>query len=401
MAPPAKPTPEAARRRIREGMTAKRRLRLSDLNLIKEPFADLYREAMEYCKAKPADTSADPADTPGTSTPKTRKRKQRPQADDESEVTQTKRVVHAKEQSKALLGRWQTIDDGEPEAKEDIGEQIGEHQVPIGVLRYDPNPKRTVFASIRTLGDIDITVFPLDKRFVPIDVTDEHENVFESYVSSVRQSQWLLDNIIFDVRSGIDDYASLRKYVFQQLQKTEEGRERIAGWATDTDIKGETRPFQVRRINAMMNAESPPKDPWKSLERNLSLGTFYRQAMVLLENEENTDLAEARSKLEDEIRSCDSFEDTNQCGNVKEALLDLMEAIEKQRAKRDLTYYEQRANPSLSPKRPVNAPEQLLTQLITSTYPINQLLTKKQRREIEELSRAEAETIAVTPDTEA
>lgn len=63
--------------------------------------------------------------------------------------------------SKALASKWNTLEDSDAEEKEDIGERIGDHLIPVGTLLTDPEPKRVVFASLNIRGNMDIKVFSI------------------------------------------------------------------------------------------------------------------------------------------------------------------------------------------------------------------------------------------------
>ena len=123
-----------------------------------------------------------------------------------------------------MTARWAAIDVSDSEDQEDIGRGIGDHQIPVGTLKTDPEPNRAVFASLGLRGEMNITVYPIDKRFRPFVPTDEHEKHVTSFLSTVESSQWMEQNIKRNRKIADQTIVGVRRYVFEQMGSTEAGR---------------------------------------------------------------------------------------------------------------------------------------------------------------------------------
>jgi hypothetical protein len=252
MPPNPEMTVRAAKRRVQDSLRERRTIHQADLNLIQAAHPQLYQKvrleqmigratigssSVQSATANTSTSTASATPTnPSASKPKTpaKKDKRKRDVSDESESedstpakTSTSALKTISNPSKILLERFEEIDDGEKDVEEDIGAQIGEHLIPIGVLKNDPEPKRAVFASLNRKEELDYIAFPMDKRFRSFRSTKEHENNFKSYQSFIHNEAIIRGNVTFHNKIPQKEFRQIREYVFDKMKKSEPGKKRV------------------------------------------------------------------------------------------------------------------------------------------------------------------------------
>lgn len=120
---------------------------------------------------------------------------------------------------------------------ENVGQEIEPKWVPIGIMTEDPKPKRLVVATIGEKGQLNIMICPFDYRYQGLETTEEHEDNGPTKVTMDPGDGWIRRNVTFRRDIVTDTLEQIRTHVFDEMRKTEQGRNITKGWASEKDTR--------------------------------------------------------------------------------------------------------------------------------------------------------------------
>ena len=156
------------------------------------------------------------------------------------------------EPSKALLARFKATEDGSTEDTTDVGQKIGEHQIPIGVMKNDPEPQRLVFATYDPKGDLVITPYALDKKFRAFQESSDHNQHHKTNVpftvTYATMQDFISKYLTLDVSLQSSTRSMIRQYIFNMIRQGA-GNDQISGWIDEEDARTSTGCLNLLILN--------------------------------------------------------------------------------------------------------------------------------------------------------
>lgn len=373
MAPPPKMNEKSARRRITDALRVEKAPAIRDLEFIKDIDSDLHNEGMKSHNTTPA-KSGSAKSTSDVNKRKVEQSKRKTGDGNSSEVERQPGAKKAKpvlisEPSKALLARFKPIEDGSTEDTTDVGQKIGEHQIPIGVMKNDPEPQRLAFATYNVEGDLEITPYAFDKKFRAFQESSEHNQRHETNVPFTVTYATMLDFInkylTLDVSLKSSTSSMIRQYVFDMIRQGA-GSDRISGWIDEEEARSSTGCLNQLILDRSKIFEiSPVKDPFSLSKNNVTLTQLINQATALYESElrnQNT-VVEAWEALTEAGEETTDLKNRDQARRLGHAALEFIERTHQQKVTREIAWAGIRATPRNQSELIEWIPETVLRQL--------------------------------------
>jgi hypothetical protein len=249
--------------------------------------------------------------------------------------------------SKSLSSRFSPIDDGSEGEEDDIGKQIGDHMIPIGLYALDPKPKRLVFATIDMEGQLELAVYPIDRSFHQFTTTPQHEQNIKSYGTRVPMDpqQWVESHVDLNRKMSADEKSNIRSYVFRKIRESK-ARDRIDAWTDEADASINKR--NQRNLNeARALIQTPRKDPFRTATNNVDLQHLIRQADALHNTQDGVTniTATAWNAVVDRASTLTDIKDIEQARKFTNVLLEYTHMQFWQKAWREVQFHEARVKP--------------------------------------------------------
>lgn len=343
------------RRRITDALRAEKAPAIRDLEYIKDIDSELYNEGMKSHNTTPAKSGS----AKSSSDVNKRKEKQPKRKTGDGNGSEEERQPGAKrakptlisEPSKALLARFKPIEDGSTEDTTDVGQKIGEHQIPIGVMKNDPEPQRLAFATYDVKGDLVITPYALDKKFRAFQESSEHNQHHKTNVpltvTYATMQDFISKYLTLDVSLKSSTRSMIRQYVFNMIRQGA-GSDQISGWIDEEDARTSTGSLNQLILNrSKIFVATPAKDPFRLSERNVTLMQLIDQATALYESElcNQNAVMEAWKALTEAGTETADLKNRDQARRLGHAALEFIERTHQQKVAREVVWAGIRTTP--------------------------------------------------------